>query len=378
MVKRKVRKRTKKTRIIAVLLVVLGLLWAMPLWAGGRQEKRAEPAAGKTEAAGKLEGAEEDSGSSGTSSDESEKDAGQETKTTKKGYDNPIVLEETAEAITALDADGNEVTITKRPERVIVNYTSMLGLWYMAGGEAIARPDSRSGRGVPEAAKDIETTGHMSGPNTEKIISLQPDLVVLSGTTDSHRRVKEVLEQTGTETILLNYENYSDFVNVLDLFARIIDNREVIEEKVPEIEQEVRAVINQYRDRGGFSFLSLFASTRSVSAELNVAHTAHIAMMLGGENIAEKGAPQRGQKRITLSMEHIIQRDPDVVFVTVMGDLPEVQDKMKEDLMSNQAWAGLEAVKEDRVYYLPGELFLYKPNERFPEAFEMVAELAYE
>ena len=355
------KKLEKKNSVLTVLLVIVILLWAAPLWAGGGQEKGAESAEGKTEASGET---------SETSTDSSKEE--------KKGYDNPIVVQETADSITALDTDGNEVNLTKRPKRVIVNYTSMLGLWYMAGGTAIARPDTRSGRGVPEGAMDIETTGHMSAPNTEKIISLEPDLVVLSGTTDNHRSVKEVLDQTGIETILLNYENYSDFVNVLDLFARIVDNREVIEKKVPEIDEEIRAIINQYRDRGGFSFLSLFASTRSVSAELNVAHTAHIALMLGGENIAEKGAPRRGQKRITLSMEHIIQRNPDVVFVTVMGDLPEVQDKMKEDLMSNQAWAGLEAVKEDRVYYLPGDLFLYKPNERFPEAFKMVAELAYE
>jgi iron complex transport system substrate-binding protein len=248
----------------------------------------------------------------------------------------------------------------------------------MAGGEAVGRPDARSTRGIPEEAIDIETTGHVASPNVEKIVALQPDLVILSGGMDNHRNVKEILDQNGTENILLKYENYHDFVYTLDLFARIVGNQEIIQEKVPGIQREVQKVIERYEDEPPFTFLSLFAFTRSVSAELNRANTAHMAMMLGGKNIAEKGAPERGQKRITLSMEHIVQRDPDVILVTVMGDLKDVKDKMKEDLTSNQAWDGIEAVKNDRVHYLPAEYFLYKANERYPEAFEYLAERIYQ
>jgi len=355
------KKLEKKNSVLTVLLVIVILLWAAPLWAGGGQEKGAEPAEGKTEASGET---------AETSTDSSKEE--------KKGYDNPIVVKETADSITALDYDGNEVNLTKRPKRVIVNYTSMLGLWYMAGGTAVARPDTRSGRGVPEEAMDIETTGHVASPNTEKIVSLQPDFVVLSGSMDAHRNVKEILDQNGVENIMLNYANYHDFVNVLDLFARIVGNENVVEKIVPSVEKEVKDIINQYKDRKEIKFLSLFASTRDVSAELNKAHTAHIAMMLGGKNIAEEGAPQRGQDRITFSMEHIVMRNPDVIFVTVMGNLPKVQEKMKEDLMSNQAWAGVEAVQNDRLHYLPSDLFLYKPNERFPEAFRLIADLMYQ
>jgi iron complex transport system substrate-binding protein len=338
-----------------LVIFILFAVMAAPVWAGGRQEKAKEPA-----------GAQE------TPSSESG------AKVLESGYDNPMIAEETEDKIVAYDYDGNKVTLSKRPERVIVNYTSLVGLWYMAGGEAVGRPDARSTRGIPEEAIDIETTGHVASPNVEKIVALQPDLVILSGGMDNHRNVKEILDQNGTENILLKYENYHDFVYTLDLFARIVGNQEIIQEKVPGIQREVQKVIERYEDEPPFTFLSLFAFTRSVSAELNRANTAHMAMMLGGENIAEKGAPERGQKRITLSMEHIVQRDPDVILVTVMGDLKDVKDKMKEDLTSNQAWDGIEAVKNDRVHYLPAEYFLYKANERYPEAFEYLAERIYQ
>jgi iron complex transport system substrate-binding protein len=60
-----------------------------------------------------------------------------------------------------------------------------------------------------------------------------------------------------------------------------------------------------------------------------------------------------------------------------MGDVGEIEDKLKEDLMSNQAWAGLEAVRKGRVHYLPAEYFLYRPNDQFPEAFEYMAKILY-
>ncbi len=300
------------------------------------------------------------------------KDQGEEN----HGFENPLILAETVEIITAFDFDGNEVVLTKHPERVIPNHTSMLGLWYLAGGTSVGRPETRRGTGIPEGAKDLETTGSVVHPNTEKILSLGPDFVILSNI-DNHRNLQVILDDVGIESIILSYDNYSDFVHILDLFARLVGNREVVEEIVPELHREVQSIIEKFADRPETKFLSLFASPRSASAELNTAHTAHIASLLGGINIAEINAPERGQKRITLSLEHIVDRDPDVIFVTPMGDVSEIEEKLKEDLMSNQAWAGLEAVREGRVHYLPTEYFLYKPNDQFPEAFEYMAKILY-
>ena len=340
-------------------MVIMKRLWfmlvflcciALPLFPGGERESGGESASGRT------------NGNADLFSEE---------------YANPIIKNETDDRLVVFDADGNEVTLTKRPDRAIINYTSMLGLWYLAGGRAVGRPDTRGLKGVPEGAWDIETTGHVANPNLEKIISLEPDFVVLSGTMDIQRRIKEVLDQYEVENILLNYEHYHDFLNILDLFVRIVDEDGVVESLVPGIQTEVGRIIDSCRGFDPPRFLSLFASTRDVLVELNDSHTARIAAMLGGENIAGAVTPRRGQKRINLSMERIVQAQPEVILVTVMGDMTEIQDKMKEDLAVDQAWKGLDAVREGRVHYLPNDLFLYKPNERFPEAFTYIAELLY-
>lgn len=290
---------------------------------------------------------------------------------------NPLIKAEYDDRIVVYDAFGDEVTISKNPERTVVNYTSMLGIWYLAGGNAIGRPDTRSGTGVPPEAMDIRTTGHVASPNTEVVVSLQPDLVILSGSMDAHKNLREVLQANGIESLMLSYEHYDDFEGLIDLFARINNDPDVVNRVVPQIRERVAAVRGQFDGHDPVKFLSLFASARDVSAETDAAHTARMARLLGGENIVEEGLFGEGQTRVTLSMERILERDPDVILVTTMGSLESIQEKMREDLESNEAWSGLRAVREGNVVYLPNEFFLYKPNESWPEAFEFLGEVMY-
>lgn len=290
-------------------------------------------------------------------------------------FGNPLIRAETNGTLTVVDADGSEVVVTKNPDRVIIPHTSLLGLWYLAGGKAVGRPESM-GHGIPEEAASLPVTGTVTYPNIEIIISLEPELVIL-GNLNTHREQAEILTSIGVECLLLGYDNYSDFVNILDVFTRLTGKEEVVESIIQKVEKEVQAVRDDHQGEPAPSFLSLFASTRSISAELNEAHTAYIAYLLGGKNIAEKLAGHIGTKRVPLSFERIVEQDPDVILVTPMTDLSKVESYLKNNLISSRVWSGLTAVREGRVYYLPDELFLYRPNERFPEAFQYLARILY-
>ena len=76
-----------------------------------------------------------------------------------------------------------------------------------------------------------------------------------------------------------------------------------------------------------------------------------------------------------LSIEAIINEDPDYIFVTCMGDLEEGQAQLEASLTSNPVWNALQAVQNDRVFYLEKELFHNKPNARWGESYEILAQL---
>ena len=93
---------------------------------------------------------------------------------------------------------------------------------------------------------------------------------------------------------------------------------------------------------------------------------------LGTRNIAEK-APILLDG---LSMEEILLSDPDVIFYTTMGSEDSAVSYM-ESLLSDPVWSSLTAVKNGQVHHLPKDLFQYKPNARWNEAYAYLVTLLY-
>ena len=60
-----------------------------------------------------------------------------------------------------------------------------------------------------------------------------------------------------------------------------------------------------------------------------------------------------------------------------MGKSKDISKKMDEQMRNNPAWSSLDAVKNDRVYFLPSDLFLLNPGIKTPEAMNKLLDLAY-
>lgn len=291
-----------------------------------------------------------------------------------------LVVAETDATLDCLDADGKTVRLSKRPARAIVNYTSLVAIWYRAGGVAVGMPETKSLSDLPEAARALASTGHTAAPNVEAILALEPSLVILAANMEKQRAVAEVLSASGIETLLVTYENYGDFVGLLDLFYRLNGKAMDVDAAAVAMRDAVDGIVARSAveaAKAPVKFLSLFASARDVQSETDSAHTAYLAKALGGVNAVAYEAPSRSKTRLPFSIERIHMEDPDVIFVTTMGDSDAIREKMRKDFMESDVWKGLKAVRTGRVHFLPNDLFLYKPNDRFPEAFEYLSGLLY-
>ena len=79
-----------------------------------------------------------------------------------------------------------------------------------------------------------------------------------------------------------------------------------------------------------------------------------------------------------LSLEVILREDPDYIFAVYQSNDPaEAQGVMETTLLTNPAWATLTAVKEGRYYVMDPTLYNLKPNERWGEAYEGLADILY-
>ncbi|HOK04313.1 MAG TPA: ABC transporter substrate-binding protein [Victivallales bacterium] len=292
---------------------------------------------------------------------------------------NTLIVSETSDTITCLNVDRSTSVLKKNPEKVISCYTSFVSLWYLAGGKLIAIPNTKHKNLLIEPYNKLELIGSVTSPNVEKIISLKPDLVLLSAQMEKHWELREILKSARINSLLLDYNNYYDFLTLSLLFSKIngkeIDNNQ----ELKTIINDINSIIDRAQKNRKIRFLSIFASAiKANKAETSEANTALIAKLLGAENIIDNLKIKTKSINIDLSMEKIFEQDPDIILITTMGDEKIIQEKMRTFLKNDPLWSQLSAIKKDRFYFLPNELFLYKANENYPEAFKIIYQILYE
>lgn len=301
-----------------------------------------------------------------------------ELQTNSPGTFDSLVLSESGSTVTVRDAEG-EKKLDKSPKRVVCLYNSILDLWYQSGGEAIARVAGDTE--LPPAAASLPEVGSMSSVGLEQVAALEPDLVLLTATLDGQWEIAKGLKANNIPYLLcdLRKDPFGSFGRYSYLFSKLngLDShyQDVIEpilSQCLEITERTKAVPDQP------TVAVLFSAPRYVKAETGLSQLGQMVEMLGAVNIlAPDELPSDGSVRVDLSFEVLLARNPDYILVATMGDEEKCRTTFEQTLSSNPAWVELSAVKENRMYYVPKEYSLNKPNQRYPEAFHYLAELLY-
>lgn len=304
-------------------------------------------------------------------------DADAQTSSSDKDYikdkaDDVNVAEET---INFVDAYGKKQVIHKKPQRVVCLYNSFADVWYSLGGEIIGRIESTTS--LPKAYLNAEVVGDMGGVNVEKLLSLEPDLVLIASNIDGQTRVIPILEQNKIEYMCLQYESVEEYLTILKLFGEIIGNQDKYQQVASKVRKDVNSVIAKVPKDKEPSVLLLFGSTRSVTVKTQFSTVGAMLKDLGARNIAYDSRLTSEQME-AFSMERVLQEDPDFIFVQTMGDdIGKILDRVRQDIESNPAWNTLTAVKEGRYIVLPKDLYLYKANIRYGDAYRGLAKILY-
>ncbi|MBD3317460.1 MAG: ABC transporter substrate-binding protein [Chitinivibrionales bacterium] len=285
------------------------------------------------------------------------------------------LIAETDDSITVLDSRGKKVTLARNPRRVLPIYTSYLNVWYECGGTAVGRPSTASAR-VHENARSLPAVGHVTNPNMEKVFALKPDLVLMRFGFAGHSRIVPILENAGIPYLSLTYENYDDYLRVVDVFTHLTGRDDIRTDSVAAVKARVDSVISLVPGEKKPRVLILFGSAMGVVVKLPGSLVGSMVEDLGGVNIAHDARLTSDEMQI-FSMERLVERDPEVVLVQMMGKPSMVKEKIKKDIASSPAWKTISAVKNDRVHYLPLDGFLYKPNKRYPACYLYLAQLLY-
>ncbi|MDE7274443.1 MAG: ABC transporter substrate-binding protein [Lachnospiraceae bacterium] len=281
--------------------------------------------------------------------------------------------------ITFTDDIGRNVTVESH-DRVITLIGSFTDIWLLAGGEVVgAANDSWSSFDLNLGADVVNVGSHVE-PDIEKIIAAKPDLIIASANTDADLNMEKILTDAGITVAYFSVSNFNEYMNMLEICTDITGRKDLFAQNGTEVQRQVdeaRALVNQRNLEGkkAPTIVFLRASASSIKAKGSYGN-------VGGEMLADLGciniADDDNSLLDDLSMEAIIAADPDYIFVTTQGtDGDAVQQNIEETLLNNPAWNKLTAVKNGKYFVLEKELYNLKPNARWGEAYQKLADILY-
>ena len=282
------------------------------------------------------------------------------------------------EAVTVKDDLGREVTIETMPERVAALMGSFAETWLLAGGKLIAAPKDAWEDFSLELDESVTDLGSYMKISAEALFGLEADLIIASSNTKSQMELKDTLESAGMNVLYFDSNGFEDYLRMLKTCTEITGRSDLYEVNGTEISLQVEkakedaaAALN-----GKEAPRVLFVRTAASGIHVKGSDGTVLGLMLrdlGCVNIAD------GSELLeNLSIEKIIEEDPDEIFIVMQGSDQEGAKKtLEETLTENPAWSGLTAVREGKVHYMEKKLYHLKPNNRWGIAYDELEKLLY-
>lgn len=278
-------------------------------------------------------------------------------------------------AVTIVDDLGRSVTV-ENPRRVAALIGSFADVWCLAGGEgslAAAAHDAWTYFGhLPlENVVDLGGTKELS---LETLIAAEPDLILASCNTELDLELMPTFEEMGIPTAYFEVSTFEDYLSMLDRCAALTGDADAYRQNGEAVRAQVDAAIAR-ADGTAPTVLYIRVSgsgCRVKNSRDNV--LGEMLAALGCVNIADR----EDSLLETLSMEVILAQDPDYIFLVYQSSDPAVAQAVADQTLgSDPAWNSLRAVREGRCYVMDQTLYNLKPNARWGQAYENLADILY-
>lgn len=279
--------------------------------------------------------------------------------------------------VAVIDALGREIVFERPPRRVVSLAPSITEILFSLGlGDMVVGVTSYCDYPPQVSALvsegKIAVVGGFWNPDLEKILSLEPDLVVGSSGTGPHLRLKDSLERAGVRVVYIRgnaatdkYEVYSD----IRTLAKIFGAERAAEELIRSMEEEIGRVEKAAAegDRPKVLFLlgppawGLYAAGGNTFIDWAI-------RVAGGTNVAGRfsGWP-------LLDFEFVLSEDPDVIIVSAMG----MDHTALAEEIGGTPLAQTSAFRSGRVYLVDQEAnnVLVRPGPRLALAVRILASI---
>ncbi|SHH37039.1 ABC transporter substrate-binding protein [Thermosipho atlanticus] len=250
-------------------------------------------------------------------------------------------------ALTIVDDAGRLVTINKVPQRVVSAAPNATKFLISLGVENTIV-------GVTDwDSFESEKIGNLVPLNIEKILSLNPDLVITFG--GFQLPEVEKLEKFGLKVLVLNPLTLNDIAKDISLLGAIFDKMpeakelsKKIQEKIVEFGVKSSKIPLEDRPTVFFTITTPNDEAKELWTAGTGSYINELITIAGGVNIT---APYTGNNGwLPINWEFLIFNDPDVIIIATYGD-PEQTLKI---IKSSKIFGTLKAVKNGKILIVDG------------------------
>lgn len=255
------------------------------------------------------------------------------------------------------------------PERIVSLSPAITEIVYAFGAE-----DSLIGVSnycdYPPQAQEKEKVGGFINPNIEKILSLGPDLVILSPNSGT-KYVQKQLEKLAINTMVVSFYTLDDLLKAYAQIGKILERENIAhmeQEKIIKTRERIQTSIPpHYKPTVLFvrSHNPLYVAARGT-------YENDLIDAIGGCNAVSGETKERYPK---YSIEEIMRINPDVIIDATFYETPLAAEKK----MMARFWSDLRsirAVEERKVYIIKTDIHSV-PGPRTAQMLLIMAKLVY-
>ena len=277
---------------------------------------------------------------------------------------------------TFTDDLGRTVTV-QEPKKVAALLGSFAEVWQLAGGTLLAASNDAFTDFDLTLSNQVVNLGSTKKLSLELLLQIRPDFVIASSNSSQHLQWKDTLEKENIPVAYFNGNSFDGYLRMLKICTNITGCADRYQTYGTDQQAVIDAIRNRFPDEGGPTVLVLRASATNIRAKKSGSMVlSSILQELGCVNVADTPGAFADPDNIT--MDEIVALDPDYIFTVQSGnDEYGMQEKLNDDMGTDPRWNDLSATKNGHVRLLDRQLFHFKPNARWAEAYEALEDIFF-
>lgn len=271
--------------------------------------------------------------------------------------------------LTVVDDLGRTVKIEKLPQRIVSLAPSNTEMIYALGLEdkLVGTTDYDD---YPEAAKSKPRVASYTTPDLEKVVSVQPDLILDESIHE--KTALPAMEKLGLTVIVMSATTVDTVLNDIKLVGQVNGKSNEAATLVDSLNGRIQAVVSKTdtltpEQRVRVLYVIWHDPIWTMGRNTFISD---LIWKAGGVNIFADDF----EKSRVVSLESIIDKNPQVIIVSRMST---TGDLIYNNIMKETRLAGVDAMRNNRIYEISDANLVERPGPRIVDGLEEVAKLLH-